>query len=162
VREDVTDGVAIRRRTAMWRWVLSVVVAAALLVALVVLVVRLDVDRSPGTLAAVVTAAVLAATAVAVTWWESRRITRHLNRTVERLIDTEAELRLLLDDLPEAVISLDDAGVVRGANARPPSSPDGRSPTCRGDRSPTWSSPAAVTRRRRGSMPAAAGGPSRP
>jgi diguanylate cyclase (GGDEF)-like protein/PAS domain S-box-containing protein len=118
VREDVTDGVAIRRRTAMWRWVLSVVVAAALLVALVVLVVRLDVDRSPGTLAAVVTAAVLAATAVAVTWWESRRITRHLNRTVERLIDTEAELRLLLDDLPEAVISLDDAGVVRGANAK--------------------------------------------
>ena len=52
------------------------------------------------------------------TWWESRRITLHLNRTVERLIDTESELRLLLDDLPEAVISLDDAGVVRGANAK--------------------------------------------
>jgi len=118
VRDDVTDGMAIRRRTAMWRWVLSVVVAAALLVALVVLVVRLDVNRSPGMLAAVVTAAVLAAAAVAVTWWESRRITRHLNRTVERLIDTEAELRLLLDDLPEAVISLDDRGVVRGANAK--------------------------------------------
>ena len=118
MREDVTDGMAIRRRTAMWRWVLSVVVAAALLVGLVVLVVRLDTDRSPGTLAAVIVAAVLAAAAVVVTWWESRRITLHLNRTVERLIDTESELRLLLDDLPEAVISLDDAGVVRGANAK--------------------------------------------
>jgi diguanylate cyclase (GGDEF)-like protein/PAS domain S-box-containing protein len=118
VREDVTDGMAIRRRTAMWRWVLSVVVAAVLLLGLVVLVVRLDTDRSPGMLAAVIVAAVLAATAVAVTWWESRRITLHLNRTVERLIDTESELRLLLDDLPEAVISLDDAGVVRGANAK--------------------------------------------
>ena len=114
----MTDGLAIRRRTAMWRWVLSVVVAAVLLVGLVVLVVRLDVDRSPGMLAAVIVAAVLAAAAVAVTWWESRRITLHLNRTVERLIDTESELRLLLDDLPEAVISLDDAGVVRGANAK--------------------------------------------
>ena len=30
MRDDVTDGVAIRRRTAMWRWVLSVVVAAIL------------------------------------------------------------------------------------------------------------------------------------
>ena len=118
MREDVTDGVAIRRRTAMWRWVLSVVVAAVLLVGLVALVVRLDSDRSPGMLAAVIVAAVLAAAAVAVTWWESRRITLHLNRTVERLIDTESELRLLLDDLPEAVISLDDAGVVRGANAK--------------------------------------------
>jgi diguanylate cyclase (GGDEF)-like protein/PAS domain S-box-containing protein len=102
----------------MWRWVLSVVVAAVLLLGLVVLVVRLDTDRSPGMLAAVIVAAVLAAAAVAVTWWESRRITLHLNRTVERLIDTESELRLLLDDLPEAVISLDDAGVVRGANAK--------------------------------------------
>ncbi len=118
VREDVTDGMAIRRRTAMWRWVLSVVVAAVLLVGLVVLVVRLDADRSPGMLAAAIVTAVLAAAAVAVTWWESRRITLHLNRTVERLIDTESELRLLLDDLPEAVISLDDAGVVRGANAK--------------------------------------------
>jgi hypothetical protein len=44
MREDVTDGVAIRRRTAMWRWVLSVVVAAVLLVVLVGLVVRLDTD----------------------------------------------------------------------------------------------------------------------
>ena len=60
----------------------------------------------------------LAGAAVVVTWLESRRITRHLNRTIERLIDTESELRLLLDDLPEAVVSLDDGGVVRGANAK--------------------------------------------
>ena len=118
MRDDVTDGVAIRRRAATWRWVASVVVAALLLVGLVVLVVRLDSDRSPRTLAAAVIAALLAVAAVVVTWLESRRITRHLNRTIDRLIDTEAELRLLLDDLPEAVMSVDDDGVVRGANAK--------------------------------------------
>ena len=79
---------------------------------------RLDSNRSAGALAAAVVTAVLAGAAVIVTWLESRRITGHLNRTIERLIDTESELRLLLDDLPEAVLSLDDAGVVRGVNAK--------------------------------------------
>jgi diguanylate cyclase (GGDEF)-like protein/PAS domain S-box-containing protein len=118
VRDDITDGMSIRRRAAMWRWLLAVAVAAALLVALVLAVLRLDSDRSPGALALAVVIAVLAGAAVVVTWLESRRITRHLNRTIERLIDTESELRLLLDDLPEAVVSLDDDGVVRGANAK--------------------------------------------
>src|SRR5215218_2388747 len=118
MRDDLTDGLEIRRRAAMWRWVVSVGVAAGLLVALVVVVLRLDGDRSTGALVAAVVIALLAATAVVVTWLESRRINRHLNRTIERLIDTEAELRLLLDDLPEAVVSLDADGVVRGANAK--------------------------------------------
>jgi diguanylate cyclase (GGDEF)-like protein/PAS domain S-box-containing protein len=118
MRDDVTDGLSIKRRAAMWRWVLSVGVAAVLLVTLVVVVVRLDSDRSTGALVAAVVTALLAASAVVVTWLESRRINRHLNRTIERLIDTEAELRLLLDDLPEAVVSLDDDGVVRGANSK--------------------------------------------
>ncbi len=82
------------------------------------LVVRLDTTRSTRDLAAVVVAAVLAAGAVAVTWWESRRITGELHRAIDRLIDAESELRLLLDDLPEAVLSVDDAGVVRGGNAK--------------------------------------------
>ena len=102
----------------MWRWVVSVIVAAALLVALVFLVLRLDGERSAGAVAAAVVTAFLAVAAVVVTWLESRRITGHLNRTIERLIDTESELRLLLDDLPEAVLSLDGDGVVRGANAK--------------------------------------------
>jgi diguanylate cyclase (GGDEF)-like protein/PAS domain S-box-containing protein len=118
LREDLTDGLSIKRRAAMWRWVVSVGVAAVLLVALVIVVVRLDSDRSTGALVAAVATAVLAASAVVVTWLESRRINRHLNRTIERLIDTEAELRLLLDDLPEAVVSLDADGVVRGANSK--------------------------------------------
>ncbi len=118
MREDVTDGVAIRRRAATWRWVVSVIVAALLLVGLVALVVRLDADRSPRMVAAAIVAALLAATAVIVTWLESRRITGHLNRTIDRLIDTESELRLLLDDLPEGVMSVDDDGVVGGANAK--------------------------------------------
>jgi hypothetical protein len=115
MREDLTDGLSIKRRAAMWRWVLSVAVAAVLLVALVIVVVRLDADRSTGALVAAVVTAVLAVAAVVVTWLESRRINRHLNRTIERLIDTETELRLLLDDLPEAVVSLDaDGGGARG------------------------------------------------
>ena len=118
VRDDITDGFAIRRRAAMWRWILAVSVAALLLVGLVVVLVRLDDDPSPGALALAVVTAVAAAAAVVVTWLESRRINRHLNRTIDRLIDTEAELRLLLDDLPEAVVSVDDDGVVRGANAK--------------------------------------------
>ena len=102
----------------MWRWLLSVAVAAVLLVLLVVVVLRLDGDRSAGAVAAAAVTAVLAASAVVVTWLESRRMTAHLNRTIERLIDTESELRLLLDDLPEAVLSVDDDGVIRGANAK--------------------------------------------
>jgi diguanylate cyclase (GGDEF)-like protein/PAS domain S-box-containing protein len=49
---------------------------------------------------------------------ESRRITRHLHHTIDRLIDTESELRLLLDDLPEGVVPLDDDGAIKGANAK--------------------------------------------
>ncbi len=118
MRDDVTDGLAIRRRAAMWRWLLAVGIAAVLLVALVVVLLRLDDDRSPGSLALATVTALLAGAAVVVTWLESRRINRHLNRTIERLIDTESELRLLLDDLPEAVMSLDAVGIVRGANAK--------------------------------------------
>ena len=117
-RADVTDGLSIRRRAATWRWVVSVVVAAACSSRSSCSCCASTSERSAGAVAAAVVTAFLAAAAVVVTWLESRRITRHLNRTIERLIDTESELRLLLDDLPEAVLSLDDAGVVRGANAK--------------------------------------------
>jgi len=118
MRDDLTDGMAIRRRAATWRWVLSVIVAAALLLATVVIVLRTGDDRPRTTLVVVGIAAGLALCAVAVTWFESRRIARHLHRTIDRLVDTEAELRLLLDDLPEAVLSIDRDGLVRGANAK--------------------------------------------
>lgn len=116
--DDVTDAVAIRRRSATWRWVLSVGVAAALLVGLVALVLRLEGDRSPRAVAAVISAAFFAVAAVVVSWLESRRITRHLRHTIDRLIDTESELRFLLDGLPEGVLPVDDHGRVRGANAK--------------------------------------------
>ena len=118
MRDDLTDGVAIRRRAATWRWVASVIVAAALLIASVALVIRIGPSRSRATVMVLGVASGLALCAVVVTWLESRRITRHLHRTIDRLIDTEAELRMLLDDLPEAVLSIDDRGVVRGANAK--------------------------------------------
>ena len=118
VRDDLTDGVAIRRRAATWRWVTSVIVAAALLIASVALVIRIGERRSRTTLLVLGVASGLALCAVVVTWLESRRITRQLHRTIDRLVDTEAELRLLLDDLPEAVLSIDDSGVIRGANTK--------------------------------------------
>ncbi len=117
VRDDLTDAVGIRRRAATWRWVVSVIVAAALLFAAVVLVIRVGERQSRTTVIVIGVAAGLALCAVVVTWLESRRITRHLHHTIERLIDTESELRILLDDLPEAVISIDSAGRVRGANS---------------------------------------------
>jgi diguanylate cyclase (GGDEF)-like protein/PAS domain S-box-containing protein len=118
VRDDLTDAVAIRRRAATWRWVVSVVVAAALLLAAVVLVIRVGDRESRTTVIVLGIAAGLALCAVVVTWLESRRITRHLHHTIDRLIDTESELRVLLDDLPEAVISIDEAGLVRGSNTK--------------------------------------------
>jgi diguanylate cyclase (GGDEF)-like protein/PAS domain S-box-containing protein len=118
VRDDLTDAVAIRRRAATWRWVVSVVVAAALLLAAVVLVIRVGDSESRTTVIVLGIAAGLALCAVVVTWLESRRITRHLHHTIDRLIDTESELRVLLDDLPEAVISIDEAGLVRGSNTK--------------------------------------------
>jgi diguanylate cyclase (GGDEF)-like protein/PAS domain S-box-containing protein len=118
MRDDLTDGVAIRRRAATWRWIASVIVAAALLIASVALVIRFGETRSRTTVIVLGVASGLALCAVTVTWLESRRITRHLHRTIDRLIDTESELRLLLDDLPEAVLSIDEAGVVRGANTK--------------------------------------------
>ena len=123
MRDDLTDAVGIRRRAATWRWVVSVIVAATLLLAAVVLVIRVGERQSRTTVIVIGVAAGLALCAVVATWLESRRITRHLHHTIERLIDTESELRILLDDLPEAVISIDSAGLVRGANSRPPSSP---------------------------------------
>jgi diguanylate cyclase (GGDEF)-like protein/PAS domain S-box-containing protein len=118
VRDDLTDGVAIRRRAATCRWVASVIVAAALLLASVALVIRIGEGRTRATVIVLGVASGLALCAVGVTWLESRRITRHLHRTIDRLIDTESELRLLLDDLPEAVLSIDESGIVRGANTK--------------------------------------------
>jgi PAS domain S-box-containing protein len=118
VRDDVTDGVATRRRAATWRWVLSVVIAGVLLLAAVVVVVTAGGDLSGTEVVVVAVLAGLAAAAVAVSWLESRRITRHLHHTIDRLVSAETELRLVLDDLPEAVLPVDDAGMVRDANAK--------------------------------------------
>lgn len=118
MRDDLTDEVAIRRRAATWRWIVSVMVAAVLLVGLVVIVLRTGERRSSTTVAVVGVATGLTVVAVLLTWLESRRIARHLHRTIDRLLSSEAELRLLLDELPDAVISIDDDGVVRGANIK--------------------------------------------
>ena len=52
------------------------------------------------------------------TWLESRRITGHLNRTIDRLIEAESRAAPAARRPPEAVMSVDDHGIVRGANAQ--------------------------------------------
>jgi len=115
---DASNDAAARGRATTWRWVVSVVVAAALLLATVVLVVRAGDSRSRPTIIGLGVASGLALCAVGVTWLESRRVARHLNRTIDRLAAAESELRTLLDDLPEAVLSIDGHLVVRGANLK--------------------------------------------
>jgi len=118
VHDDVTDGVATRRRAAPWRLVLAVVVAGALVLAVAVLTVALGGDLTTGAVVAVTVMSAVAAVAVVVSWFESRRVTHHLDRTVDRLVTAQTELRIVLDELPEAVLPVDGSGVIRDANAR--------------------------------------------
>ena len=52
------------------------------------------------------------------TIWEARRIRRRFRRTIDELERTQAEIRRLLDDLPDAVMGLNERGVIESANQR--------------------------------------------
>lgn len=68
---------------------------------------------------AVAVATVCAAAAAIVVWVlvRARRLRRRLRHTIDELTETEGEIRQLLDDLPDAVMSVDDHGTVLSANA---------------------------------------------
>ncbi len=56
--------------------------------------------------------------AVLATWLEARHVGRRLRTTINELSDTQSDLRQLLDDLPDAVMSLDERGKISSANSK--------------------------------------------
>ncbi len=98
--------------------IVPIVAVSVTLVVLVVLDLRDGADPRPGTIAAVAGIGLLAIIAVTATAVESRRIGRRFRRTIDELERTQGEIRRLLDDLPDAVMGLDERGVIESANRR--------------------------------------------
>ncbi len=100
---------------------LSIVVVSAALIA-VVTVGRFE--RGPGAgptadvWVPVFAIAAMAIIGVIATLFEARRFGARMRVTIEELSLTQRELRQLLDDLPDAVLSVDAQGVIETANAR--------------------------------------------
>ncbi len=87
--------------------------------ALVVLAgLRAGSDPGATTIAVVAGIGALAIVAIVATLLEARRVGRRLHRTIDELSQTQSEIRRLLDDLPDAVMGLDDRGVIESANQR--------------------------------------------
>ena len=95
-----------------------VAVSVTLVVLVVLALVRDGTDPRPATIAAVAGIGLLAIMAVTATAVESRRIGRRFRRTIDELERTQGEIRRLLDDLPDAVMGLDEHGVIESANRR--------------------------------------------
>ena len=96
--------------------VLPVVAVSAALVVLAGL--RAESDPGANTIAVVAGIGVLAIVAIVATLLEARRVGRRLHRTIDELSQTQSDIRRLLDDLPDAVMGLDDRGVIESANRR--------------------------------------------
>ncbi|HSM64707.1 MAG TPA: EAL domain-containing protein [Ilumatobacteraceae bacterium] len=99
-----------------WWLIVPIVAVSVTLVALAVL--RVGSDPDLGAVVAIVGIGVLAVVAVGATVLESRRIGRRFQRAIDELVRTQAEVRRLLDDLPDAVMGLDEHGVIESANQR--------------------------------------------
>ena len=92
------------------------VIVSAMLVG--VAAIRVVSNPTLGRIAPVVAIGVLAIVAVLATWFEARHLGRRMGSTIDELSRTKGELRQLLDDLPDAVMGLDEHGVIETANAR--------------------------------------------
>ena len=99
-----------------WWLILPIVAVSAALVVLAG--VRAGADPGPETIGVVVGIALLALVAIVATVLESRRIGRRFRRTIDELSRTQSEIRRLLDDLPDAVMGLNDRGLIESANQR--------------------------------------------
>lgn len=107
----------IRRRIIRFGWLVVPVVAVA--IALIGLAVfAAATDRPTNQVLVMSIISVLAAVAVLVTWLEARRFGRRLRITIEELSEAQAQVRQLLDDLPDAVMGLDGTGRIASANSK--------------------------------------------
>jgi diguanylate cyclase (GGDEF)-like protein/PAS domain S-box-containing protein len=104
------------RPTRTW-WLIVPVVAIAMTV-VVVVVWRAGSDPDTDAIVAVSVIGMLAILAVIAMAVDSRRIGRRLQHTIDELVRTETGIRGLLDDLPDAVMGLDEHGTIRSANRR--------------------------------------------
>ena len=104
------------RQYRAWWLILPIVAVSAALVVLAGM--RAGADPGPETIGVVVGIALLALVAVVATVLESRRIGRRFQRTIAELSRTQSEIRRLLDDLPDAVMGLNDRGLIESANQR--------------------------------------------
>jgi diguanylate cyclase (GGDEF)-like protein/PAS domain S-box-containing protein len=104
------------RHYRAWWLILPIVAVSAALVILAAM--RAGSDPGPGTIVVVVGIAVLAIAAIVATVLESRRIGRRFRHTIDELSRTQSEIRRLLDDLPDAVMGLNERGVIESANQR--------------------------------------------
>ena len=104
------------RQYRAWWLILPIVAVSAALMVLAGM--RAGADPSPETIGVVVGIALLALVAVVATVLESRRIGRRFQGTIDELSRTQSEIRRLLDDLPDAVMGLNDRGLIESANQR--------------------------------------------
>lgn len=79
---------------------------------------RAESEPGAGTIVVLVGMAVLALVGITAAWLEARRNGRRFEQTIAVLSRTQAEIRGLLDDLPDAVMGLADNGVIESANHR--------------------------------------------
>jgi diguanylate cyclase (GGDEF)-like protein/PAS domain S-box-containing protein len=95
---------------------LPVIVVAGGLIAMTAVAAATDPDTNTTVIIAVIGA--VSIVAVLATWLEARYFGRRLRTTINELSDTQSDLRQLLDDLPDAVMSLDERGKISSANSR--------------------------------------------
>jgi len=110
MREDTTP-----RGLSWWFVVPFLAVSVTLFALLLGWVIE---DPAPGTVVLVTAFGTLSIVAMVAAWFESRRVRRSLESSMNELEATHLDVRRLLDDLPDAVLSLDHRGRIVSANAR--------------------------------------------
>ncbi len=115
---DALAPVARARQRAFRAWWLVVPVVAVSVVLVVAAAAEARADPDPATVAVVVGIGLLSVVAVLVTVVEARRLGRRFQHTIDELSRTQLEIRRLLDDLPDAVMGLDEHGIIESANRR--------------------------------------------
>ncbi len=106
-----------RTRTVRAAWLLlPVIVLSAGLITLAAYTAATEPTGSTTIVVAAIGVASIAA--VLVTWLEARQVERQMQVSIGELSDTQDDLRQLLDDLPDAVIGLDEYGRINSANGK--------------------------------------------